>query len=57
MKKVHMVIDVEKCIDCNNCFDVCKDEFVDKPLLPRNLLITAAVIFVIAIILIIFYLV
>lgn len=34
MKKVHMVIDVEKCIDCNNCFVVCKDEFVDNDWLP-----------------------
>ncbi len=25
-----MIIDVEKCIDCNNCFLACKDEFVDN---------------------------
>jgi Fe-S-cluster-containing dehydrogenase component len=30
MKKWHMVIDVAKCHDCNNCFLACKDEFVDN---------------------------
>ncbi|MFC1908384.1 4Fe-4S dicluster domain-containing protein [Chloroflexota bacterium] len=30
MKKWHMVIDVEKCEDCNNCFLSCKDEHVDN---------------------------
>jgi Fe-S-cluster-containing dehydrogenase component len=30
MKKWHMVIDVEKCEDCNNCFLACKDEHVDN---------------------------
>ncbi len=28
MKKWHMIIDVEKCEDCNNCFLSCKDEHV-----------------------------
>lgn len=28
MKKWHMIIDIEKCEDCNNCFLACKDEFV-----------------------------
>jgi Fe-S-cluster-containing dehydrogenase component len=27
MKKWHMIIDVEKCHDCNNCFLSCKDEY------------------------------
>lgn len=30
MKKWHMIIDVEKCEDCNNCFLSCKDEHVDN---------------------------
>ena len=30
MKKWHMLIDVEKCEDCNNCFLACKDEHVDN---------------------------
>jgi Fe-S-cluster-containing dehydrogenase component len=30
MKKWHMLIDVEKCEDCNNCFLSCKDEHVDN---------------------------
>ncbi len=30
MKKWHMVIDVAKCEDCNNCFLACKDEHVDN---------------------------
>ena len=30
MKKWHMVIDVAKCHDCNNCFLACKDEYVDN---------------------------
>lgn len=30
MKKWHLVIDVEKCEDCNNCFLACKDEHVDN---------------------------
>lgn len=30
MRKWHMVIDVEKCVDCNNCFLACKDEHVDN---------------------------
>ena len=27
MKKWHMIIDIEKCENCNNCFLACKDEF------------------------------
>lgn len=30
MKEVYMIIDVARCIDCNNCFLACKDEFVDN---------------------------
>jgi Fe-S-cluster-containing dehydrogenase component len=30
MKKWHMIIDVAKCEDCNNCFLACKDEHVDN---------------------------
>jgi len=30
MEKWHMIIDVEKCEDCNNCFLACKDEHVDN---------------------------
>lgn len=30
MKKWNMIIDIEKCEDCNNCFMACKDEFVDN---------------------------
>ncbi|SMC47174.1 4Fe-4S dicluster domain-containing protein [Sporomusa malonica] len=30
MKKWHLIIDVEKCVDCNNCFLSCKDEHVDN---------------------------
>lgn len=30
MKKWHMIIDVEKCEDCNNCFLTCRDEHVDN---------------------------
>ena len=30
MKKWHLVIDVEKCVDCNNCFLACKDEHVEN---------------------------
>jgi Fe-S-cluster-containing dehydrogenase component len=30
MKKWHLIVDVEKCEDCNNCFLACKDEFVDN---------------------------
>ncbi|WP_094605749.1 Pyrogallol hydroxytransferase small subunit [Sporomusa silvacetica DSM 10669] len=30
MKKWHLIIDVEKCVDCNNCFMSCKDEHVDN---------------------------
>ena len=30
MKKWKLIIDVEKCEDCNNCFLSCKDEHVDN---------------------------
>lgn len=30
MKKWHLLIDVEKCEDCNNCLMACKDEHVDN---------------------------
>jgi len=30
MTKWHMIIDVEKCEDCNNCFLSCKDEHMDN---------------------------
>jgi len=30
MKKWLLIIDVEKCEDCNNCFLACKDEHVDN---------------------------
>lgn len=30
MKKWHLVIDIDKCEDCNNCFLACKDEHVDN---------------------------
>ncbi|MGA3127360.1 MAG: 4Fe-4S dicluster domain-containing protein [Candidatus Korobacteraceae bacterium] len=30
MKKWHMIIDVSKCEDCNNCSLACKDEHVDN---------------------------
>ena len=30
MKKWHLIIDVEKCEDCNNCFLSCKDEHMDN---------------------------
>jgi len=30
MRKWNMIIDVEKCDDCNNCFLACKDEHVDN---------------------------
>lgn len=30
MKKWHLIVDVEKCEDCNNCFLACKDEHVDN---------------------------
>lgn len=36
MKKVQMIIDVAKCIDCNDCFLACKDEFVDNDWLPYS---------------------
>jgi len=30
VKKWNMIIDIEKCEDCNNCFLACKDEYVDN---------------------------
>jgi Fe-S-cluster-containing dehydrogenase component len=30
MKKWHMIIDVERCEDCNSCFIACKDEHCDN---------------------------
>jgi len=30
MKKWHLVIDLEKCIGCFNCYVACKDEYVDN---------------------------
>lgn len=30
MKKWHIIIDVEKCEGCNNCFLACKDEHIDN---------------------------
>jgi len=30
MKKWSLIIDIEKCEDCNNCFLACKDEHVDN---------------------------
>lgn len=30
MARWHLVIDVERCEDCNNCFLACKDEHVDN---------------------------
>jgi Fe-S-cluster-containing dehydrogenase component len=30
MKKWYLIIDVEKCENCNNCFLACKDEHVDN---------------------------
>jgi Fe-S-cluster-containing dehydrogenase component len=30
MKKYHLIIDLDKCLDCNNCFLSCKDEFIDN---------------------------
>ncbi len=34
MKQRYMVVDVEKCHDCNTCFMGCKDEFVDNDWTP-----------------------
>ncbi|GAG02536.1 unnamed protein product, partial [marine sediment metagenome] len=30
MNKWNLIIDIEKCEDCNNCFLACKDEHVDN---------------------------
>ena len=30
MRKWHLIIDIEKCEDCNNCFLACKDEHMDN---------------------------
>jgi Fe-S-cluster-containing dehydrogenase component len=37
MKKWNLIIDVEKCEDCNNCFLSCKDEHVDNNFLGYSL--------------------
>ena len=37
MNKWHMIIDVERCEDCNCCFLACKDEHVDNDFLPFSL--------------------
>jgi len=29
-EKWHLIIDVERCENCNNCFLACKDEFTDN---------------------------
>lgn len=36
MKKWYMIIDIEKCEDCNNCFMACKDEHVDNEFPPYS---------------------
>jgi Fe-S-cluster-containing dehydrogenase component len=36
VKKWNLVIDVEKCEDCNNCFLSCKDEYVDNDFPPYS---------------------
>ncbi|MBN1627130.1 MAG: oxidoreductase [Deltaproteobacteria bacterium] len=36
MKKWNMIIDIEKCEDCNNCFLSCKDEHVENDWLPYS---------------------
>jgi Fe-S-cluster-containing dehydrogenase component len=37
MKKWNMIIDIDKCEDCNNCFLACKDEHVDNDFLPYSI--------------------
>jgi Fe-S-cluster-containing dehydrogenase component len=37
MRKWYMIIDIEKCEDCNNCFMACKDEHVDNDFPPYSL--------------------
>ncbi|MFH0728733.1 MAG: 4Fe-4S dicluster domain-containing protein [Pseudomonadota bacterium] len=37
MKTWHMIIDIEKCEDCNNCFMACKDEHVDNDFPPYSI--------------------
>ncbi|MBW1675652.1 MAG: carboxypeptidase regulatory-like domain-containing protein [Deltaproteobacteria bacterium] len=36
MKKWNLIIDVEKCNDCNNCFLSCKDEYVGNDFPPYS---------------------
>ena len=36
MKKWYMIIDIEKCEDCNNCFMACKDEYVGNDFPPYS---------------------
>ena len=37
MKKWNLIIDIEKCHDCNNCFLACKDEYVGNDFLPYSI--------------------
>jgi len=37
MNKWHLIIDIAKCHDCNNCFLACKDEFVENDFPPYSL--------------------
>ncbi|MDR0817767.1 MAG: oxidoreductase [Clostridiales Family XIII bacterium] len=34
MDKIHMIVDLAKCVGCYNCLMACKDEFVDNCWLP-----------------------
>ena len=36
MKRWNLIIDVEKCNDCNNCFLACKDEYFENDFLPYS---------------------
>lgn len=37
MNKWNLIIDIEKCHDCNNCFLACKDEYFENDFLPYSL--------------------
>ncbi len=37
MKTWHLIIDVAKCHDCNNCFLACKDEYIENDFPPYSL--------------------
>lgn len=37
MKTWHLMIDVAKCHDCNNCFLACKDEYIENDFPPYSL--------------------